>query len=240
MIIEGKEMVVPPADKWNTRGLIDPTLFALMAAVQNPLCTTIDVGANIGAVARYLALRSQSPYIAIEAGPTNFACLVKNTEDIPRVEPIHAAVGMEESVEFLDGGTVCDHIVGKGTRSSTPRVTVPGLKLDSLELKSRVGLLKIDAEGYDYHVLSSGMEMIRRDQPIIFIEIGDQGYARYGSSREDVFRLLRGLYRNPVDRFGDLLRPGADLYDIIFLPKKTYMPRFGLSYRRFLPRTAGK
>lgn len=42
--------------------------------------------------------------------------------------------------------------------------------LDSIPLDHRIGLLKVDVEGMEFEVVYGASELIRRDQPILYVE----------------------------------------------------------------------
>lgn len=51
-----------------------------------------------------------------------------------------------------------------------PNVQAPCIKLDDMLQYERVGLLKIDVEGFELHVLKGGGALIKRSRPLLYLE----------------------------------------------------------------------
>lgn len=75
----------------------------------------------------------------------------------------------------------------------------PEIKVINVELKRLdniipkdeiINFIKIDVEGGEYDVLRGGIELLRRNKPIIIFECGSGGCDYYGASSNDVYNLI--------------------------------------------------
>ena len=135
--------------------------------------TVIDVGANCGdTVAAMAAQNPNLHYLCVEPEEefqrylkTNIALMQTVAPDL-RIEPVMAMVGKEITTAGLAGSGGTKHAVpGAGALATTT--------LD--EIVSRgdrppIRLLKSDVDGFDYDVINSASELIRRDRPLLFYE----------------------------------------------------------------------
>jgi FkbM family methyltransferase len=138
---------------------------------QNIRGTYIDAGSNIGNHAVFFAKYCTDKVIAIEPVPSNFKILqdnIRNNNLNDKIEALKYAITLSEGEysfnEFPDNMGMCAIVPGKGVKS---------IKLDSLDIQGRIGLLKIDCERMDFDVLQSASNLISRDKPHIFIEAQD-------------------------------------------------------------------
>ncbi len=148
--------------------------------------TVVNVGANIGTVAVPLVKHFGFAHgVACEPEPANFDLLRLNIlanglED--RIEAVRAAVGTSESeVEF---GVFADrsgkHMVVRDDRlrsrftdhEGRRILTVPGATLDGLLAERQVdpgvvGLVWVDTQGHEAHVLRGASELLDRPVPML-------------------------------------------------------------------------
>ncbi len=181
--------------------------------------TVIDVGAYIGDTTIHFVERGCTVF-AIEPREDAFACLLHN---VPTAISIRRPAGQRgQRVSFHDGPLSHTECVNLGGR----QVRVDGSDTDSLRCLSldelnphACHLIKIDAEGFEPHVLLGGQQLIQRTRPVLYIEVNapalrDQGF----SSAEDVHAILRGwAYKwHPVqhDRVGS-----NQPYDLVCIPE---------------------
>jgi len=57
-----------------------------------------------------------------------------------------------------------------GSVAGTISLQVPCIRLDDLLGRERVGLLKIDVEGFELRVLKGSSELIQRSRPLLYVE----------------------------------------------------------------------
>lgn len=147
------------------------------AKYANKSKVSLDIGANIGAHTVYLSKYFQEVH-AFEPQKRVFDLLSKNTaiNNVQNAKLYNIALGNKEEILYLkkfdtekntnQGGI---GIVGAHNQSEA------GEKINSKHLDSfgidKVGLIKIDVEGFEYQVLRGGYNTIKNSKPIIIIEI---------------------------------------------------------------------
>jgi len=150
----------------------------------------IECGAHHGAQSILLSrwVGTNGRVIAIEPLPENVAILRKNVEinGLTNVTVVDKAVGANCGKIFMDlnsNGMV--RAIGKHT------IPVECVTLDSIaqELNITPNFLKIDVEGYEYHVLE-GSKSILATSPAVFVEVHTLTLPRYGRKFEDLWKLV--------------------------------------------------
>ena len=133
----------------------------------------IDIGANVGdTLFRFIDINSKSNYFSIEADQYFFKYLKKNKELLEK--------------EIQDKVTIINELVGKNLKGNLTQKSNLGTKFlvespDGLETKSldeiiidrniqNIKLIKVDVDGYDYNVLLSAMNEIKKNKPSLFFE----------------------------------------------------------------------
>jgi len=170
--------------------------------------TVIDIGANIGTHTDYYATYpSVKKVVAIEPFIPAFKCLRFNMGDYYEVECIHAALGAKKGKTSIK----CDNLnVGMAYTSKGEDDYINVITLDSLKLTD-VSFIKIDTEGDEIDVLKGGLKTIKRDKPIIDIEINDATLLRKGLTPKDVYDFMTELGYIQIDAIGH-----APQVDVIF------------------------
>jgi FkbM family methyltransferase len=183
--------------------------------------TCVEVGANIGTTTLPVVLRHGAQRcISLEPAPANLALLRANLAangvgpDLVRVVPV-AASDNPGSVEFeLSARNSGDHRVRRDERpaarepemygeSKRPVITVPAGRLDDILAEQSVdpgdvGLVWIDTQGHEGHVLAGAPRLLSSTAPII-VE-----YWPYGLRRAAGLELLHQLLRDSGRRVIDL------------------------------------
>tara|TARA_B110000211_G_scaffold202001_1_gene233879 strand:- start:5406 stop:6251 length:846 start_codon:yes stop_codon:yes gene_type:complete len=133
----------------------------------------IDVGANVGdTLFRFIDTNSKPNYFSIEADQYFFKYLKKNK-------------GLLEK-DIQDRVTLINELVGNNLKGNLTQKSNLGSKFlvespDGLETKSldkiiidgniqNIKLIKVDVDGYDYNVLLSAMNEIKKNKPSLFFE----------------------------------------------------------------------
>lgn len=134
----------------------------------------LDVGANIGNHAIFLAGAADATVIAMEPFRHCFDILDRNVhlnELDHRVLPLNTACGAEPAT-----GTV---VIGSQTNLGQTRIVTPPtglgaevaiIPLDALDLTAPVRMLKIDVEGMEADVLRGAARILEEDGPTIYAE----------------------------------------------------------------------
>jgi FkbM family methyltransferase len=195
----------------------------------------VDVGANRGMFALYAAKRagSRGRVICFEPNPTCIATLSHaiRTNRISNIEVRN--VGLSDKADILNlmvpiGDT------GMGTFASFG----PDVDEVAVQCTVQVGddalrdiapnFIKIDVEGFEPKVIRGLKETIRRNQPIIYMEMVSSNLERAGSSAKELFGVMseigyRGLrvsYRSRKQKdctYEELTEPLSDC-EVLWLP----------------------
>ena len=127
----------------------------------------VDIGANIGAMAKIFARRAKVVH-AFEPSPRALEYLRMNADENVIVHAValsdHAGVGLFEERESLDRSSLSDH-----------GIEVPVRTLDSFDLKP--DLIKIDVEGFEPEVLRGARETLRRSPILLFEALSENALA---------------------------------------------------------------
>jgi FkbM family methyltransferase len=128
----------------------------------------IDVGANVGINSLFMAkVASGARVISIEASPENFDILLKNIDGSKIEAHCLAIADIDGSIPFFGSGTNAK-IDGSATKSQS--ISVPARRLDTLVQElcvEKIGLLKVDVEGYTDLVLGGAGETLKKTNNII-------------------------------------------------------------------------
>ena len=138
-----------------------------------PQNTVLDVGANIGNHALYLAKFTSATTIhAFEPMPRSFEHLSSNMKRNGCENVILHKVALSDSsgvakMDFPDP-----------TNQGMARISEDGLEVRLIRLDDinvgKVSLIKIDVEGHELSVLRGGLETIRKHRPHLYIEIQNE------------------------------------------------------------------
>lgn len=174
------------AHKYLTR--IDPEMGILKFLV-DPRRASLDIGANLGLFAYFLARLSPRVY-AFEPNPFPLRLLRYVADANVEVAPT-AITDRTGDVELIiprgrkgwssNGASLEDHGSGRSLR-----ITAQGARLDDLHLPP-VGFVKIDVEGHELAVLRGARETLARDRPNIYIE---NEHTHAGAGAVEVFKHL--------------------------------------------------
>lgn len=238
MTTKNKLFTLPEKDKWNTAGaaLYDPGFAAYLGLIFDPKRDVVDVGANVGKITRFLALRTTRSIIAYEPGPKTRAALKINTAHLPNVIIRDTAVGAKSGTAlFIGDGTVTAHLsnTGRGTTISVDIVTLD----DDLPSDLDVGLIKIDVEGGEAGVIKGALRIIRKYRPLLAVEMIADHLKNGGTTREEIFAYLAEVgYLRAVNKYGltETAAKTTGAADVFFIPDKNwYAPRLYIGYERY-------
>jgi FkbM family methyltransferase len=184
----GLVLVVPAVDskRFSSSGeskemrLLPRALKRLRAAgVDVSQGTFIDAGANVGTMSLAALSAGFSSILACEPDPQNFRLLRRNValngvED--RVRVLEVALSNEVGVGRLDLGHETRResrvLTSSEETPSTPLADIPVTSLDDLAADdvfdpARVGLLWLDVEGFECHVLLGASTVLGRGVPLV-------------------------------------------------------------------------
>ncbi|OBL08221.1 methyltransferase [Mycobacterium sp. 1245499.0] len=135
----------------------------------------VDVGANIGL--HSLAWSKLAPVLSVEPAPATYARLTANVaanQLHDRIRTVRTAVSdtVGEVEFFVAKDSAFSSMKDTRRREIADRVVVPCTTLDKLAAElPPVGLVKIDVEGFERAVIAGAAGLLRRDQPVLFVEI---------------------------------------------------------------------
>lgn len=184
--------------------------------------TIIDIGANLGYYTRIFAgaAGTEGSVWAVEPVQLYREVLRRNTSKCPNVKILPYALGDKQRVEYMGipGSQPYRHGLTRiidndkdNNKNASVRVEVktPGELFAAL---GRVDYIKCDIEGYENRVIPGFAEIIKRDRPLIQIELSPanrdfindllskEGYISYTTDRKKLRRIS-----TPVDYKDDIL-----------------------------------
>jgi FkbM family methyltransferase len=208
----------------------------LRAFVRNGT-VVIDVGANVGFFTRSFAeWLEDGVVIALEPEEQNFRLLTSACRRFPpgRIEAIQAAASHEDGMRLLELNPLnpADHKLSTGDTG----VAIKSVSIDQLLAerdRPTVSLIKIDVQGAEVAVIRGARETIHRCRPALFVEIGENGLERYGTSIAELLGIFSdaGYVAHSMERDGLVARrsvgdvretiaaTGLAYADFLFLPE---------------------
>jgi FkbM family methyltransferase len=157
--------------------------------------TFIDVGANIGflSLAGAAVVGKEGKVIAFEPQPETFQLLEENVKmnSFSQIQLNQFALGEEEGEAIIYSEEENRGGASITNKRSEKGVSIQLNRLDDIELGSKVDMIKIDVEGFEWEVLKGARQTILRDKPILIVE--------YSSDREnsgnstDMYRWIMDL-----------------------------------------------
>lgn len=159
----------------------------------------LDLGANIGTITIPLRKkREDARIVCVEAAPWLYGYLLDNLDrnNFPDVRTVNKALYSKDN-EILNFFSP-DEKFGKGSLS--PVFTKEGVKVTTITLDtlvreaglSVVDMIKIDVEGYEYHVFKGGSALLSSpNAPDILFEFADWAEAAAGLQKGSAQELLK-------------------------------------------------
>lgn len=161
----------------------------------------IDIGANIGTVAlRAASICSNGHVYAFEPDPVHIESLKVNQHlnQFSNITIIQKALGSKPGPALLskleDRNAGMNRILPfeKAAGFDSINIEVSTLDQEVLQINPpRVDLIKIDVEGYEFHVLMGAQKTIARYRPILIIEVIDANLQVHRLSSTSVIDLLQ-------------------------------------------------
>lgn len=177
----------------------EPQDFASILAGLKSGGAYVDIGAHVGGFAIPVALRYPDVEVyAFEPVPRTRSWLQANLARngaTDRVTVFDCALGSEPGEVTMTGvDGVANHIAEAG-KAGPGSVTVALKTLDSLLLDSvaRVDVIKCDVEGAELLAMKGAEQILRRDRPVLVLEIDRRFTPRFGYEPDELFAYLTGL-----------------------------------------------
>jgi FkbM family methyltransferase len=132
----------------------------------------LDIGANWGVFTLFMAPKCNHVY-AWEPSPKAFPQLDKNTKSWRNVTILNEALGEANATRrlYLHKYSGHDSLVTKASDFTGNTVRVKVRSLDDYDFGERIGLMKIDTEGYELPVLKGALRTIQKHEPRLIIEV---------------------------------------------------------------------
>ena len=173
--INNQELVLPPGHLLSMYNSLYPEYDKFIVGLVSkldPNSSIIDIGANVGdTLMRLIQGNSKLNYFSIEADNYFFKYLKKNKEKIyknynTQITLINELVGLNlvGNLNNTKSGTKTLIENKEGVKTKT---------LDDIILDNNIiniAFIKVDVDGYDYNVLASGIENIKKYKPMLFFE----------------------------------------------------------------------
>lgn len=202
--------------------------FFYFLSLIKPKATVLDIGANLGLMAYYLA--KNNTVFAFEPMPDNIKTIekVKRKFSLSKLNLLPYALGNEtKTIQLIlpevDGVKKqgLSHVVDeKMTQFNHGIIFVAKCyRLDEVsELKNcKIDAIKIDVENFEYEVFLGADEILKRDKPIIYSELWDN------KNRIDCFNYLESLgYTTNIirnEKLEQIESNPSDIQNFFFIPK---------------------
>lgn len=198
-----------------------------------PGMTVVDVGANFGHYALTAAnvVGPDGLVLAFEPQPGVCADLSRNSSLVPHgnIRAFAFALGDAngEAVMTVDASTSGrSSLVGDLVPNPGETIRVPvrrlGDMLAEVAPSRKVGLIKIDAEGFEAQVFRGAWEVLERDRPVVFTEFSLNRILRAGEDPEALMERLfaLGYQARLIDEKNARLVPAV-------LPVQSWVTRYG-------------
>ena len=157
----------------------------------------LDIGANIGDSAAHYRSHCSSEIIRLEADPTFFSYLEKNSKTLGNVKNVAALVvkNSKKNYKFMKGNQT-GHIAASREKAEIYQ----GLKLEMSDVlnlnKNEPCVLKTDCDGYDEVLIGEAIKLIdgKQEFPVIFTEGPSENQMKKGKWKK-YNRLIRELIK---------------------------------------------
>jgi FkbM family methyltransferase len=175
-------------------------LFALILRKLKRGDTFIDAGAHVGFFSMIAAklVGEDGEVYSFEMNPDNYSMLVMNAglNNFRNIRPHNWAISSDSGpVQFWlnqdnDGGhSLWDcgkHSFNEKSRLSPQKVVSYSIALDHYDSFGKVDFIKMDIEGSEVLGLNGMIDLLKKNMPIVALEINNFGLAQMGHSYRDV------------------------------------------------------
>ncbi len=167
-----------------------------------PSMVYLDCGANIGNHTIYFSMIAKAKKIyAFEGLEDTYRILKKNIElnHLEQVEAYNYVLGAHEG--YAEVSSYQDDNTVETSFCETTEHKIKMVKIDDLRIDEKVDFIKMDVEGFEKNVLIGMEQLLKRDHPILMIEIFNENY-------NEVSKLLNsyGYYQEEkISNFDDYI-----------------------------------
>ena len=200
----------------------------------SPHDNVVDIGANLGVFSRYLAalVGNEGQVYAFEPIPQTFEFLAHNVKKLrlTQVKPLPFALSDSCRSDTMviptyRWGSECWYdacIKTADTKAGLRELRIESRTLDSFNLP-RISFIKCDTNGHELATLKGAWETIRRDHPVMLIEVNPDPDDVSTTAYETFSLLVSEGYTAHVLRDGQMLsrQPGERSQNYFFLPNRS-------------------
>lgn len=155
----------------------------------------IDIGAHIGStLAQLIELAPNGSHMAIEPVPSKAQSL---RQRFPKVPIVNAAVSSDPGVATLYEAKKSGF---SSLRPPLHQEVVGNIEVEVVRLDDVIGtdthvdFIKLDVEGAELPALRGGLDMLKRERPVVLFECGPTGHTEaFGYTRADAFTFFQNL-----------------------------------------------
>lgn len=191
------------------RGIFEPdTVAAFTAAVESdPNACVIDVGAYTGLFTLLAIKAGAKEVIALEPNPSGHERLIANLEANGGgpVTVLRMAASSADGTGVLhidpEQRGICSTGRLRAQRDGEPERAarrVELVRIDSLELKGRVSVMKLDVEGHELEALRGAEATLHAHHPVLFVEVNSRSGGDRSSEVTDLLA-AHGYQGEPID-----------------------------------------
>jgi len=167
----------------------------------NENMTVVDVGANIGYYS-LLAAKRVKKVIAIEPDRQCGEILKINIEknNLKNVKIIEVAAGRKKEKKYLVrdkenmGNSRIKPNLPKSLFDKRDLILVDSLD-NMLKNEQKIGLIKIDVQGWEPEVILGGKKVLKRDRPEMFLEYSPSDYLKNNLDEKGMMNFLKKIYK---------------------------------------------
>ena len=173
-------------------GVYEPELTEAFLRLVRPGQTVLDIGMHLGYYATLFAtlVGSKGSVHAFEPTPSTRQLAARNIALFPQITLHPEAVwNKNETLTFRDYGidwmAFNSFTEAKMAGAPAPReFSVQTVTLDSFRatLGQRISLIKIDAESAEAQIIDGASALLKMDQPLLSLEVGDLGHQSAGAA----------------------------------------------------------
>ncbi|MCS7028057.1 MAG: FkbM family methyltransferase [Bacteroidia bacterium] len=160
-----------------------------------------DIGANFGETALFFAKYAPSDAKIYVFEPESF-CFRKLVHNLSlnaynNIFAFNFGFGNENGKFYLASDTANNRGGNRIQLEANMPANIEIKRIDDFveqEKIEKVDFIKIDVEGFEYHVLKGGENVIRRDKPTLFVEVNDKNLKAQKSSAVELISFLEKYY----------------------------------------------
>ena len=197
----------------------EPEIVDLVSKNIDPSKDAINIGANIGLFTNLIAyeLNFNNKVLAIEPTPSAFKLLEANIERNGNSIKVLTYNGIATdkignyNINIIPGNEEYSSI-GEMVHQSVKNkkhisIEVKGETIDNLVLRNNLnpGIIVMDVEGAEFHVLTGAIETLKKYHPTIIMELDDNLLCKQNSNSKQVIKFLENLKYNIIDSESNIL-----------------------------------